>query len=186
MAYPLETRRLVLRHFMERDLETFLAYRNDPEVYRFQGWAIPYERAMGEDFIRAMQNADPYQEGEWFQTALELKSSHALIGDVGIFPMKGYHGQARIGFTLARRYWNKGYAREAVTAVIEHLFSGVNLHRILADCDTENHNSMRLLERLGFRREAHHVESYWLGDRWGDEYVYALLEREWEAQPDRA
>ena len=41
MALILETPRLILRQFCEDDLEPFLAYRNDPEVYRYQGWQIP-------------------------------------------------------------------------------------------------------------------------------------------------
>jgi len=64
-------------------------------------------------------------------------------------------------------------------ALIDFIFTELDLHRLVADCDAENVNSYRLLERLGFRREAHHVESYWLGERWGDEYAYALPGREW-------
>ncbi|HEY6074504.1 MAG TPA: GNAT family protein, partial [Anaerolineales bacterium] len=109
-----------------------------------------------------------------------------LIGDVGFCPISGSHGQAYLGFTLARQYWNQGYALEATTAVLNYLFGELKLHRVIADCDTENTGSFRLLERLGFRREAHHCESYWLGDHWGDEYVYALLEREWAAEKGSA
>jgi len=182
MPFPLETPRLILRRFTPADLETFLAYRNDPEVYRFQGWPIPYERSVAEQFIEGQMIADPSQEGQWFQAAMELKATGELIGDVGMFPRNGRGGQALLGFTLARRFWKQGYAREGVAAVIDYQFGEMQLHRIHADCDAENTASIRLMESLGFRREAHHIESYWLGDRWGDEYDYALLEREWQAR----
>ncbi len=179
MPFPLQTERLVLRHFTDADLEPFLAYRNDPQVYRYQGWKVPYERSTAEEFIRSMKAAEPGREGDWFQAALEQKSSGLLIGDVGFFPRPGAHGQAYLGATLARPYWSQGYAVEALTAILDFLIGELGFHRIHADCDPENHGATRLLERLGFRREAHHIENYWLGDRWADEYVYAILEREW-------
>jgi aminoglycoside 6'-N-acetyltransferase len=181
MPFPLETNRLVLRHFHDEDLEAFLAYRNDPEVYRYQGWKVPFERSTAREFVESMKMADPYADGQWFQTVLEQKSDHVQIGDVGFFPKRGSHGQAYIGFTLARPYWGKGYATEAVTAVLDFLFRERKLHRIQADCDPDNSASCRLLERLGFRREAVHIESYWSADHWTDEFIYALLEREWTA-----
>lgn len=179
MSFPLETGRLILRAFVEADLDPFLAYRNDPEVHRYQGWEIPYLRDVAEEFIRCMKAARPGSEGNWFQTALELKSTHELIGDMGFLPSQSPHGQARLGVTLARRFWGQGYAAEGLAALLDYIFGELGLHRVYADCDPENRGSIRLLERLGFRLEAHHIESYWLGNGWGDEYVYALLEREW-------
>jgi len=179
MPFPLETDRLRLRHFRDSDLESFLAYRNDPEVYRYQGWKVPYFLEYATEFIAEMKEAVPGTEGHWFQSALERKVDGVVIGDVAFFSMRGKPQQAYVGFTLARPYWNQGYASEAMHALIDFIFTELDLHRLVADCDAENVNSYHLLERLGFRREAHHVESYWLGDRWGDEYAYALLGREW-------
>jgi RimJ/RimL family protein N-acetyltransferase len=180
MPIHIETERLLLRHFHESDLEPFLAYRNDPEVRKYQGWQVPYLREMAADFIDEMKAAVPGEEGRWFQTAIQRKADHVLIGDLAFHPLRGNPRQAYFGFTLARPFWGQGYASEAARALLDHLFGVLAMHRIIADCDVDNANSYRLLERLGFRREAHHVENYWLGgDRWGDEYVYALLEREW-------
>jgi aminoglycoside 6'-N-acetyltransferase len=179
MPFPLQTERLILRNFRDSDLEPFLAYRNDPEVYRYQGWRVPFEHTMGVLFLDEMKSMVPGQAGPWFQVALELKNSGSLIGDVAFALRHAAHPQASFGFTLARPYWGQGYAGEACRAVLEYLFSELKLHRVTADCDVDNHASYRLLERLGFRREAHHQESFWLGDRWGDESIYALLEREW-------
>lgn len=178
MPFPLETERLILRHFRDSDLEPFTAYRNDPEVYRYQGWKTPYFLEYATEFIAEMKEAAPGTEGRWFQSALERKADGIMIGDVAFFPMRG-KPQAYVGFTLARPFWGQGYAGESIRRLIDFLFSELDLHRLVADCDADNANSYRLLERLGFRRKAHHVESYWLGERWGDEYAYALLGREW-------
>jgi aminoglycoside 6'-N-acetyltransferase len=180
MRIPLETPRLLLRNFCDDDIEPFMAYRNDPQVYRYQGWAVPFDRMAALKFINSMKRAIPGVEDIWFQFALEHKAAHQMIGDVGFLTRSGhYKDQAVLGFTLARPYWGQGFANEAVRAVINFLFAELKLHRIQADCDAENAASSRLLERLGFRREAHHVASYWVGDHWADEYVYAVLGREW-------
>lgn len=53
------------------------------------------------------------------------------------------------------------------------------MHRVSADCDVENIASYRTLEKLGFRREAHFVESFLVDGVYTSEYHYALLQREW-------
>lgn len=56
-ALPLLTKRLHLRHFQDSDLESFLAYRNDPEVAKYQSWKIPNPQVKGEEFIKEMKAA---------------------------------------------------------------------------------------------------------------------------------
>jgi RimJ/RimL family protein N-acetyltransferase len=179
MSFLLETERLRLRPFRAEDADIVFAYRNDPPVYRYQGWAVPYTREDVTNFLDRMSKVAFGTQGEWFQPAVELRTTGEVIGDVAFVLNRREPRQALIGYTLAQRYWNKGFASEAVRALINLLFRELKIHRIIADCDVENIASIRLLEKLGFRREAHYVESYWLGDRWGDEYQYALLEREW-------
>ena len=69
--------------------------------------------------------------------------------------------QAYLGYTLARSAWGQGYASEAARKLLDYLFRVLDLHRVIADCDVDNAASIRLLERLGFRREAHYLESFW-------------------------
>ena len=104
-----------------------------------------------------------------------------LIGDVAFHVTKSNPKLAYIGYSLSRTAWGKGYACEAVRKMLDYLFRVLNLHRVVADCDVENTASIRLLERTGFRREAHYVENFWLNksETWGSEYLYALLQREW-------
>jgi len=177
--FLLKTERLIIRLFRDEDAEVVFAYRNDPLVYKYQGWAVPFTHENVDDFIHLRRILAPGIGGEWYQPALELTSTGEVIGDVAFFRKRQDSREATLGYTLAQAYWHQGYASEAVRAVVSYLFTELDLHRIVADCDSENLASVRLLERLGFRREAHFVESYWLGDRWGDEYQYALLKREW-------
>ncbi|MBX7235025.1 MAG: GNAT family N-acetyltransferase [Caldilineales bacterium] len=179
MPLWLETPRLRLRPFQDADLEAFLAYRNDPAVARYQGWEMPYTRAMAEDFIAVMKTRTPDLPGKWLQLAVEAKATGVLIGDVAFYLLEGDLRQAEIGFTLATAYQRQGYATEAVRRLLAHLFEEKGLHRVRANCDDRNLASVRLMERLGMRREAHYIENFWDGEGWAGEYWYALLRREW-------
>ncbi len=181
MSFSLETPRLMIRQFRDSDLEPFLAYRNDPAVYRYQGWKVPFSRQAGLDFIAKMKAAVPGVPGEWLQLALEHKESGAMLGDVAFHLTSSNPRQAYLAYSLARSAWGQGYATEAARKLLDYLFRVRDLHRVIADCDVDNAASIRLLERLGFRREAHYRESFWIEaeSRWGDEYLYALLQSEW-------
>lgn len=181
MPFSLETPRLLLRSFRDSDLEPFLAYRNDPEVFRYQGWKTPYLREDAVEFVAEAQIIQPGTPGVWMQLAIESRETGALLGDIAFHLTKSNPRMAYLGYTLARASWGQGYASEAAHKVLDYLFRVLDLHRVVADCDVDNQASIRLLERLGFRREAHYLESFWLEheNRWGSEYLYALLQREW-------
>ena len=181
MSLTLETPRLLIRQFRDSDLESFVAYRNDPEVYRYQGWKTPYRREDGTEFITRAASAMPGSPGEWLQLAIECKESGKMLGDIAFHVIRSNPRQAYLGYTLARSAWGQGYASEAARKLLDYLFRVLNLHRVIADCDVDNAASVRLLERLGFRREAHYIESFWFESesRWGSKYLYAMLQREW-------
>ncbi|MEX2374701.1 MAG: GNAT family protein, partial [Dehalococcoidia bacterium] len=86
---------------------------------------------------------------------------------------------ATIGVTLATSAQGRGYASEAVTWLLDYLFSERSKHRVTADCDVRNDPIVALLERLQIRREARHLQSAWWKDEWVDGYVYAILAHEW-------
>jgi len=175
----LETPRLILRPFQESDLEAFSGYRSDPEVARYQGWEAPYSLEQAAAFIREMQSTRPGAPGEWYQIAIERKNTPGLIGDCAFHILAHDPRQAEIGFSLASAYQRQGYATEAVGRLLDYLFGDLDLHRVTATCDAENHASARLLERVGMRREGHFIENIWFKGAWGSEYAYAVLQAEW-------
>jgi RimJ/RimL family protein N-acetyltransferase len=87
-----------------------------------------------------------------------------------------------MGYVFNRQYWGRGYAKESCEALIKKAFSEGG-HRIFAECDPCNHASWRLLERLGFVREAHFRQNvYFRRDDngnliWKDTFVYSALNR---------
>lgn len=174
----LETDRLILRRFVDSDLPVLFAYRNDPEVARYQSWGVTDKSGL-QDFMQSQKSLQPGTPGEWFQFAIELKSTGELIGDCVLRTGMEDSRQGEIGFTLARQHQGKGFAFEAVSMLLEYAFTKLALHRIVAITDCENTFSIRLLERLGMRREGHFLQSIQNKGEWRDEYQYAILRDEW-------
>jgi RimJ/RimL family protein N-acetyltransferase len=175
----LETPRLILRTIQDEDLEAFLAYRSDPAVAQYQGWEMPYTREKAEHFIQEMQRAGPVAPGSWLQLAIQRKNTAEMIGDCAFQLLAEAPAQAEIAFTLASASQGYGYAVEAVTRLADYLFRELALYRLRASTDVENLASIRLLERIGMRREAHFIQNYWARDHWASEYWYGLLRSEW-------
>ena len=168
---------MALRRFEDSDLAPFLAYRNDPEVARYQSWESCDERE-ALDLIREMSSSEPGTPGEWFQFAVELKETGELIGDCGLKTEEDGQ-QAEIGFTLSRERQGKGYASEAVSRLLDYAFCELELHRIVAIANQENAPSIALLEGLGMRREGSFVQNAWFEGHWASEYLYAILREQW-------
>ncbi len=179
----LETTRLQLRHFMDSDLLAFMAYRNDPEVARYQSW-VGINEPEARAFIQEQKETQPGVPGQGFQIAIELKETGVLIGDCYFTINERDNHQAEIGFTLSRAYQGQGFATEAVLCLLNYAFLTFNLHRIIAITDCENAASIALLERLGMRREGHFLQNIWFKGKWGDEYLYAILKEEWLRKRD--
>jgi RimJ/RimL family protein N-acetyltransferase len=174
----IETSRLRLRHFLDTDLLPFMAYRNDPDVARYQSWEGITERE-ARTFIDEQKSGQPGRRGQGIQIAIELKETGALIGDCYFMINEHDERQAEIGYTLAREYQHRGFATEAVASLLTYAFTTFQLHRIIAIVDCENTASFSLLERLGMRREGHFIQNTWFKGKWGDEYLYAILRAEW-------
>lgn len=178
---PLRSPRLVLRPFRPDDgdeLRAYLTYRNDAEVRRFQSQDKPQmSEEEGRDFLREM-SALPLMGEEGVQIAVALADTDELVGDLYLTRHNGDERQAEVGYTITPKHQGKGYATEALGVLIDHLLGPMALHRVVASADPRNGPSLRVLERLGMRREALFIQSYWDkgAGEWVDDVVYAVLQ----------
>ncbi|MFJ3306802.1 GNAT family N-acetyltransferase [Streptomyces sp. NPDC086549] len=178
----METARLVLRRFRPEDAPALAAYRSAPEVSRYQSWQAPVSTEEAERLVASFSATDPRYPG-WFQYAVELRDAPGLIGDVGVCRTEDGR-QAELGFTFGPAFQGRGYATEAVARVVEFLLVEEGLHRVSANCDGRNVRSASLLERVGFRREGHLVQSTWMKGEWTDDILFGLLASQYRAARD--
>jgi RimJ/RimL family protein N-acetyltransferase len=177
MVDEIRTDRLVLRQLRASDAEPVHAYRDNPEVARFQSWDT-----QSLDEVRAFVASQcPLRSTEpgWYQLAIAELGTDRIVGDLGVHILESDPRQVELGFTLAPDAQGQGYAAEAVRAILGHLFVALGKHRVIASTDPRNERCTALLRRVGFRLEAHHRESLWFKGAWADDLIFALLRREW-------
>ena len=173
----LETPRLYIRPFKDDDLETLVAYRSHPEVELYQMWQN-YNQAQAKDLISSNKYLD-FNQGGRFQLALESKLTNKLMGDLYLRIDENDKRLGEVGYTLSRDYQKQGLATEALQALLSYCFEILQMHRLSATADPRNLPSLKLLERLGFQREAYFIKSLWFKGDWADDVVYALLKEDW-------
>ncbi|PWV48899.1 GNAT family N-acetyltransferase [Chitinophaga sp. S165] len=174
------TQRLNIRHLELTDLVDFHVYRSNPDVTKYQGFDVmTLEQA--EAFIVMNTARQPWQAGEWVQYAIENKETGKLIGDCAIKPDQHDIRIIEIGITISHLEQKKGYAKEALLAILKFLFEEKQIHRVVETVDAENIASINLLKSVGFRQEGHFIENIFFKGKWGSEFQYAMLKREWDA-----
>lgn len=122
--------------------------------------------------------------GEWVQYAIENKATRKLIGDCAIKLDLNEPRIAEIGITISHLEQKKGFAKEALAGILSFLFDKKAIHRVVEIVDAENIASLNLLKSTGFRQEGHFIENIFFKGKWGSEFQYALLKREWDARKD--
>ncbi|HWR40844.1 MAG TPA: GNAT family N-acetyltransferase [Patescibacteria group bacterium] len=177
------TDRLKLRRFQESDIQWFYDYRSDERVRRYQGSLSGYNRDQAADFVREQMRQTPGIPGFWQQVALELTAEGRLIGDCGIHYLDSMPRQVELGITLVPEYQGRGYAREALTAVLDILLRELGVCRAVAFTDPRNERCMALLERLGMRRETYWAQHVQVEGVWMDDWQYAIWAEEWKNPP---
>lgn len=168
----LDTERLVLRELRADDDRALHPLFADPEMMRY--WGEPHDSLAA---TTAMVNR--IIEAYWAQAGIEwavtLRDGGELIGKVCHHRLIKAHFRSEIGYILARPHWGHGYVHEALRAIIAFGFDTLKLHSIEAQLDPNNVRSARVLERLGFVKEAHLRENYFVHGGFVDTAIYSLL-----------
>ena len=179
---PISTERLLLRRAAPDDLDATWVYRKLPETHEWITAATATYDDYRERFLREERLAG----------LLVVELDGRVIGDLTLKVEDGWAQeevadqaegvQGELGWTLDPAYGGKGYATEAVRALIGISFGRLGLRRLHADCFYDNESSWRLMERVGMRREQHTVkDSLHRTKGWLDGLSYALLAEEWPA-----
>jgi RimJ/RimL family protein N-acetyltransferase len=180
---PLHTERVALRVMRMNDAPALTAYRDHPEIARYQSWPMPFTLADARQMLEDQADLDDLPPSGWVQIAIEHASE--VIGDLAV-NLTANTCVAEIGFTLARAHHGKGFASEAAGAMVDALFAQTNVHRVSASIDPANVASMRVLEHLGFCYEGTARRAELVRGDWVDDMRFALLRSDradWLARP---
>jgi len=174
------TKRLRLRWLVPDDVPTLAAIFCDPEVCRFWSHAalpdVAAARALYDEIVSS------FAARTLFQWGIAERGTNAVVGTCTLAALSSEHRRAELGFALARASWGRGYIAEALPALVSFAFETLDLNRLEADVDPRNQRSIRALERLGFEREGHLRERYYVNGERQDAVLYGLLRREWETR----
>jgi ribosomal-protein-alanine N-acetyltransferase len=128
--------------------EEMFVVLSDPAIYEYENEPPPSVEWLRTRFakLESRQSGDGSQQ--WLNWVVRLPSSEA-IGYVQA--TVHLDGRAAIAYVLCSRYWGRGLARQAVQAMLAELVAHYDVRTLSAALKRENHRSMHLLERLGFR-----------------------------------
>jgi RimJ/RimL family protein N-acetyltransferase len=181
--FHVRTERLVVRMLARADVTEFVRYRNLPDVALHQDWPLPYTRDLAHQLVDELERLDGPTAGGWVQLAVTLPDG-TLVGDVAVW-LDAAGTFAMVGYTLAPEHQGRGYAVEAVSAVIDWLWAGgpgqPPVHRIAATLDPANLASARVLEACGFEYVGTAREAALVRGNWADDARFSLLPSDWEA-----
>ena len=165
---PLVTERLRLRRSRPEDAEAISAYRSLPDVRRYQGWDRTDPAGVRAE-IEEMAGRAPGEPGGWVQLSVEEREGGRLVGDVG-FTVDGGRDVIKVGYTIAPAFQGRGYATEAVGALVDYAFDALGAHVVRAHASADNVPSIRVAEKVGMRlverTEHHHAGQTWFGVRY--------------------
>lgn len=171
----METKRLLIRRFSSDDWRDLYEYLSQAEVVKYEPYSVFTEEQSKQAAIDRSHSPNFW--------AVCLQDSGKLIGNLYI--AKQEFDTWELGYVFNPKYQGYGYATEAARAFIDDLFTNQNAHRVVAMCNPLNTASWKLLERLGMRREGHHIKNAWFfrddhgNPIWHDTYEYAILKEEW-------
>ncbi|HEX5042114.1 MAG TPA: GNAT family N-acetyltransferase [Candidatus Polarisedimenticolaceae bacterium] len=144
----MRTERLSLRRPRGSDVEAVFAYASDPQVVRFMDFPRHRTKETAEAWLAGCQQA--WTSGEEFTWLITLPPGDEAIGALAC-RLRGE--DLDFGYILAREHWGRGYATEAARALVQWAWSAPGIRRVWATCDAENAASVRVLEKLGLRRD---------------------------------
>lgn len=177
----LETERLYIRRFVEKDLPDFYAYASDSLVGPSAGWKPHESMEESEEILNEfVKSADIF--------AMEYKKEGKVIGSLGLHEdrKRDFKGARMLGYAMGKEYWGQGLMTEAVNALLEHAFIELDMKIISAYHYPFNQRSKRVLLKTGFTLEGTLKMASTLYDgQVVDDVCYALTREEYEKTKKR-
>lgn len=181
---PLEGEGIRLRSPEPPDFPTLFDWYNDPER------VAPFDRFTVdtfEGFVRDLRSASDAPDYLGPRYCVVRREDAHLLGFVGYYRPHPVLATIDVWYVLGdERERRKGYGAQAVALLVDQLFRSESVEHIGATTDVENLASVKLLEKVGFRREGTLRSSLFHHARWHDVHVYGIIRSEWKSATPRA
>lgn len=170
----LETERLILRKFEITDAkDVFENYASSDEVTRYTTWETHSNTGVTTEYLQNL--IESYKDGKTFNWAIELKSNHKVIGQIGASNLDENASKIRVGYCIGEKWWNCGIVTEALLEVIKFLFEEVGVNRIEAYHNAQNIASGKVMKKCGMQLEGVLRQAYKYKNGISDECIYGIL-----------
>ena len=181
-VYPvaLEGERLWLREFDPADAPAVQRWTGDVAVVQYVPLG-PTDDDGAAQYVRGLVAESRVEERTAYTLGLVERETGDLVGAVALTIDSRRHRRAELGYLVRRDRWGQGYATEAAALMVGFGFADLGLHRLWAVCDPANHQSVRVLVKLGMHREGLMRHDLLVGDEWRDSELYAVLADGWTA-----
>ncbi len=179
----LRTPRLLLRPLQVRDCGALVANLNNLAIAQtLLRSPYPYTEQDALSFVHVAMESRAL--GMWMQCGIDLCASGALIGSIGLSLTEEFM-RADVGYWISEACWNRGYATEALQAMIDFGFSQLGLIRIQANHFSENPSSGRVMQKAGMTFEGMKRKYFIRFGQPRDVAFYGILREDWEAARER-
>ena len=175
----IETSRLILRRAVREDAEAmFRNWASDPEVTKYLTWPT-YEKVETAYQILDLWVSE-YEKSDYYQWMIVLKELGEPIGSISVVRQNDRVEEAEIGYCIGSRWWHRGIVSEALTAVIEYLFTEVGMNRVAARHDPNNPHSGGVMRKCGMKYEGTNRACDRNNQGICDAAQYSILRSEWQ------
>ena len=176
----IETGRLLLRRFVMSDAnEIFREWMSYENISKYMRWE--YHKSISETKTFLMNTIAGYEQFNTYQWGIELKNEGILIGAIGANIYSERDRNATVGYCLGERFWNRGYATEALRAVMDYMFYDVNVNRVEGCSSINNPASGKVMQKAGLIKEGTIRQEYMTGEgEYQDVDLYGLVKEDFE------
>ena len=173
---PLETKRLSLFPLDATDSRDLwnAVESSRPQLEPWLPW-VPFNVDLDASGRYAEASGADWDAARATRFAIRDRASRRLLGVIGLESFAHLHESVELGYWLRVDAWGNGLMTEAGKLVIDWAFRNVNAHRIRVAAATDNHASLAVIGRLGFRFEGIARQAERCNARWLDHAVFSLL-----------
>ena len=172
-----ETERLYIRDFKLDDLDEFHSLVQNPDIYKYMPWG-PSSEEDTKKFIQMSIKQGSKVPRKFFDMPIVLKESRLVMGCVAIRVSSFLHKKADMGYWIKRELWGQGFATEATLGLLRFGFQRLKMNKIYATASPENPASIRVLEKIGMKKEGYLKEDMFIRGEYRDSVLLAILKKE--------